>query len=271
MLNDVLIVIPARMGSSRFPGKPKAPIAGRSLLERVWRIGASVPGADCFVGSPDQELVAYVEAFGGQAVHTPESAGQTGSDCAAIAAEHLAAQGKEYGIVLNLQGDAPLVPPWVAQAVVETMRAEPEAPICTPIYHLKGEHLAHFLEKKKAGSLTGTTCVFDTRGYAMYFSKGIIPNLRTPGAEPPIYRHIGLYGYRREALKKYASLSPSLFEKTEGLEQLRALENGMPIRAVQVDLRGRTLASVDHPDDVARVEEIIAREGELLDAVKRPS
>lgn len=255
-----LIVIPARMASTRFPGKPKAPIAGRPMLERVWRLASAVEGADVVVGTPDEELVAFAESFGAKAVLTPESAGKTGSDCAAYVSAKL---GGAHDFVLNLQGDAPLVPPWVIQAIVDALRTEPEAAVATPVVHLKGEALSHFLETKKAGSLTGTTCVFDARGYAMYFSKGVIPNLRNPGDEPPIYRHIGLYGYRREALEKFASLPPGVFEKAEGLEQLRALENGIPMRAVLVDLRGRTLVSVDHPDDVVRAEEVIAREGEL--------
>lgn len=260
-MSRILIVIPARMGSTRFPGKPKVPIAGRSLLERVWRIGTSVEGADVVVGTPDKELTAFAASFGAKAVLTPESAGKTGSDCAAYVSKRT---GDAYDFVLNLQGDAPLVPPWVVEEVVDTLLREPDVAIATPIVHLKGEELSGFLETKKAGSLTGTTCVFDARGYAMYFSKGVIPNLRAPGAEPPVYRHIGLYGYRREALERFAALPQGVFERAEGLEQLRALEHGIPMRAVLVDLKGRTLASIDHPDDVARAERIIAREGELL-------
>ena len=256
-----LIVIPARMASTRFPGKPKAAIGGRPMLERVWRIAASIEGVDVVVGTPDEELVAFAESFGAKAVLTPESVGKTGSDCAAFVSKKL---GDAYDFVLNLQGDAPLVPPWAVEAVVATLRSEPDAAIATPIVHLRGEALSHFLETKKAGSLTGTTCVFDARGYAMYFSKGVIPNLRTPGDEPPIYRHIGLYGYRREALEKFAALPQGVFEKAEGLEQLRALEHGIPMRAVLVDLKGRTLVSIDHPDDVLSAEDVIAREGELL-------
>jgi 3-deoxy-manno-octulosonate cytidylyltransferase (CMP-KDO synthetase) len=257
----VLIVIPARMGSTRFPGKPKAMIAGRSMLERVWRIAASVEGAEAVVGTPDQELVDFAVGFGARAVLAPESAGKTGSDCAAYVAERL---GGVHDLVLNLQGDAPLVPPWVPQAVVEALERDPDAEVATPIVRLEGETLSRFLESKKAGSLTGTTCVFDARGYALYFSKGVIPNLRNPGDAPPVYRHIGLYGYRKDALARFASLPQGVFERVEGLEQLRALEHGMPMRAVPVDLRGRSLVSVDHPDDVAQAEEAIAREGELL-------
>jgi len=256
-----LIVIPARLASTRFPGKPKALIAGRSMLERVWRIAASIEGADAVVGTPDEDLAAFAESFGGRAVLTPESVGKTGSDCAAYVAARL---GDAHDFVLNLQGDAPLVPPHVVASVVAELERDQDADIATPIVHLKGEALAHFLETKKAGSLTGTTCVFDARGYAMYFSKGVVPNLREPGEEPPIYRHIGLYGYRRESLKKFASLPQGVFERAEGLEQLRALENGMRMRAVVVDLEGRTLVSVDRPEDVAHAEEVIVREGELL-------
>jgi 3-deoxy-manno-octulosonate cytidylyltransferase (CMP-KDO synthetase) len=101
---------------------------------------------------------------------------------------------------------------------------------------------------------------------ALYFSKGIIPFLRTTPAngEPPIFQHIGVYAYRADALKTYIDLPQGMFEEVEQLEQLRALENGMPIRVVQVSLQGRTMWSVDNPQDVARVEEIIRAEGELV-------
>jgi 3-deoxy-manno-octulosonate cytidylyltransferase (CMP-KDO synthetase) len=255
-----LIVIPARIGSTRFPGKPLAMIAGRSMIERVWRLAAAVKGADRVVIATDSdEIRAHAEKFGAEVVMTsPDCA--TGSDRANEAAAKL---GPEYDIVFNFQGDSPLTPPWIVEAVLETMKAEPEVVLCTPIVKLEGERLAKFLEQKKAGSTTGTSCVFDRRGYAMYFSKGVIPHVREKTIDPPVYKHIGLYGYRRATLEKFSSLPEGAFEKVEKLEQLRALENGIPVRVVQVDLKGRTMASVDAPEDVAHVEAIIAREGEL--------
>jgi 3-deoxy-manno-octulosonate cytidylyltransferase (CMP-KDO synthetase) len=119
---------------------------------------------------------------------------------------------------------------------------------------------------KGAGIVSGTTVTFAKNGNALYFSKGIIPFMRTAPAsgEPPIFQHIGVYAYRSEALKKYINLPQGMFEEVEQLEQLRAIENGMSIRVVQVSLQGRTMWSVDNPQDVARVEEIIRSEGELV-------
>jgi 3-deoxy-manno-octulosonate cytidylyltransferase (CMP-KDO synthetase) len=119
---------------------------------------------------------------------------------------------------------------------------------------------------KGAGIVSGTTVTFAKNGNALYFSKGIIPFMRTApsSGEPPIFQHIGVYAYRSEALKKYIDLPQGMFEEVEQLEQLRAIENGMSIRVVQVSLQGRTMWSVDNPQDVARVEEIIRAEGELV-------
>ncbi len=261
-MSKALIVIPARMGSTRFPGKPKTMIAGRSMIERVWRIAKAVPSAArVLIATDDADLKAFCEAFGAEVSMTSPYCA-TGTDRVAEAAAPLT----EYDVVLNLQGDAVLTPPFVIEALIAAMYADASVGMATPVVHLKGEALEAFLEKKKAGSATGTTVVFDLNGYAMYFSKTVIPNIREKRevAEPPIYRHIGLYAYRPKVLAAFASLPEGRFEKVEKLEHLRALENGIRIKCVDVDMRGRTMASVDSPEDVARVEALITREGELL-------
>jgi 3-deoxy-manno-octulosonate cytidylyltransferase (CMP-KDO synthetase) len=255
-----LIVIPARMASTRFPGKPKALIAGRSMIERVWRIAKAVPSADRVVIATDDEgLKSFCEAFGAEVAMTSPAC-LTGTDRVAEVACGL----PEYDIVFNLQGDAVLTPPHVIDALLSTMKSEPEAPMATPIVHLKGSALSRFIESKRAGSTTGTTVVFDLKGYAMYFSKTILPNHRDPTDDRTIFRHIGLYAYRPDVLAKFASLPEGRFERIEKLEYLRLLENGIRIRCVEVDMDGRTMASVDEPKDVPFVESLIAKEGELL-------
>ena len=117
--------------------------------------------------------------------------------------------------------------------------------------------------QKQATPASGTTVVFDRKRDALYFSKAVIPYMRKEG-HAGIYRHIGLYGYRKASLARYVELAPAPLEQTEGLEQLRALENGMAIRVAIVDYRGRTHWSIDAPQDVAVAERIIEREGELL-------
>jgi 3-deoxy-manno-octulosonate cytidylyltransferase (CMP-KDO synthetase) len=260
---ETIIVIPARYGSSRFPGKPLAPITGRSLLERVWRIGKAVEGVSrVVVATDDARIVEHVRSFGGEAVMTSASC-QNGSERAYEAAQNL---GSKADVIVNLQGDAVLMPPWVIGALVKAMTEDPSIQIATPAVRLNGDQYKSMSAMKGAGIVSGTTVTFAKNGNALYFSKGIIPFMRTAPAsgEPPIFQHIGVYAYRSEALKKYINLPQGMFEEVEQLEQLRAIENGMSIRVVQVSLQGRTMWSVDNPQDVARVEEIIRAEGELV-------
>lgn len=260
---DTIIVIPARYGSSRFPGKPLAPIMGRSLLERVWRIGKAVEGVSrVVVATDDARIVEHVRSFGGEAVMTSDTC-TNGSERAYEAVQNL---GSKTDVIVNLQGDAVLMPPWVIGALVKAMKEDPSVRIATPAVRLNGEQYKSMSAMKGAGIVSGTTVTFAKNGNALYFSKGIIPFVRTAPAngEPPIFQHIGVYAYRADALKTYIDLPQGMFEEVEQLEQLRALENGMPIRVVQVSLQGRTMWSVDNPQDVARVEEIIRAEGELV-------
>jgi 3-deoxy-manno-octulosonate cytidylyltransferase (CMP-KDO synthetase) len=260
---ETIIVIPARYGSSRYPGKPLAPVMGRSLLERVWRIGKAVPGVSrVLVATDDARIAEHVRSFGGESVMTSERCAN-GSERAYEAIQNL---GVQADVVVNLQGDAVLMPPWVVGALVQEMNRDTTVQIATPAVRLTADQYKSMSAMKGAGVVSGTTVTFGKSGDALYFSKGIIPFVRSAPAtgEPPIFQHIGVYAYRAEALKRYIGLPQGMFEEVEQLEQLRALENGMPIRVVQVSLQGRTMWSIDNPQDVARVEEIIRAEGELV-------
>lgn len=258
---SVLAVIPARYGSTRFPGKPLARIAGRMMVERVWRIAAAADGVDrVVVATDDARIMDAVAAAGGEAVMT-DPACRNGTERALDALRRLDSDAE---IVINVQGDAPLIPPWVIGGVAETLRADPALQMATPAIPLPPETEARMRADKAAGSASGTTVVFNRAMDAMYFSKNVIPFRRKPGEGAPAYQHIGLYGYRRETLERLVALEPTPFELTESLEQLRALENGIPIRVVLTDYRGRSAWSVDAPEDAVRVEDIIAREGELV-------
>ncbi|MDE1900073.1 MAG: 3-deoxy-manno-octulosonate cytidylyltransferase [Alphaproteobacteria bacterium] len=254
------IVIPARYASTRFPGKPLHNIAGRSMLERVWRIARAVRGCSrVVIATDDARIAAHAASFGAESVMTPAAcANGTERVQAAVRAAGIAED-----IVLNLQGDALLTPPWVLEAMLDAMRAAPDADIVTPAVRLDGAALDAFRAHKAVSPASGCTVVFDTQHNALYFSKSVIPFLRNPDAAA-IYRHIGLYGYRRRGLDRYVTLTPTPLETAEGLEQLRALEHGMKIRIAIVDYRGRTHGSVDAPEDVPIIESIIAREGELV-------
>ncbi len=245
------------MASTRFPNKPLAQIHGKTMIERVWSIGKRAKqAANVIIATDDEGLRAFAESFGATVLMTSSSC-LTGTDRVAEAIEHF----PEHTIFFSLQGDAVLTPPWVIDAVLEAMLEDPTIVMATPAVKLKGEALANFVKVKQSGSTSGTAVVFDKWKNALYFSKTLIPYRRE---DSPVYRHIGLYAYRMNTLQALSRLPEGPLEKAEKLEQLRALENGIPIRIVEVDYRGRTHGSVDLPEDVARIESIIAKEGELL-------
>lgn len=257
MSEKTLVVIPARMASTRFPNKPLASIAGKTMIERVWALGkaARLPD-DVIIATDDPHLQTFATHFGAHVVMTSASC-LTGTD----RVSETMRQFPEHTLFFSLQGDAVLTPPWVIDAILQTMLQDPKIQIATPAVRLTGEALQHFVATKKQGSSSGTSVVFDRWHNALYFSKALLPFHRGNGA---IYRHIGLYAYRRETLSALSQLPEGPLEKAEKLEQLRALENGVPIRVVEVDYQGRTHGSVDVPTDVAYIESIIAKEGELV-------
>ncbi|MEI8124853.1 MAG: 3-deoxy-manno-octulosonate cytidylyltransferase [Parachlamydiaceae bacterium] len=262
MSDSAVIVIPARMASTRFPNKPLVKIAGIPMIERVWRIAKSVSLAkDVVIATDDQDLKKFAESFGAHVVMTSSDC-QTGTDRVAEVS-HL--MGGEHSIFFSFQGDAVLTPPWVVEAVLHSMLTDPTIGMATPAVRLEEMALFDFVASKRGGSSSGTTVTFDRKGNALYFSKALIPYTREENNPKRIvFRHIGLYGYRKDVLQSLGNLPEGVFEREEKLEQLRALENGIPIRIIQVDYKGRTHGSIDRPDDVAFVESVIAKEGELL-------
>ena len=254
------IVIPARYASSRFPGKPLCAVSGKTMLERVWRIAKSVRQASrVVIATEDERILDHARSFDAEAVMTSPDC-KNGTERVYDTVKRAAISEE---IILNLQGDAPLTPPWVLEAMIDEMIIDPTPELVTPAVRLVGAALDEFAEHKKERPGSGTTVVFNMKKDALYFSKTIIPLIRYPG-HAHIYRHIGLYGYRKAALERYVTLKPTPLEQAEGLEQLRALEHGMVVRVAVVDYRGRTHWSIDAPGDVAMAEKIIAREGELV-------
>jgi 3-deoxy-manno-octulosonate cytidylyltransferase (CMP-KDO synthetase) len=230
------------------------------MLERVWRIAKSVPQAmRVLIATDDERILQAARAMDAEAVMTSPDC-TNGTERVHDAVQRAAIT---EDIILNLQGDALLTPPRVLEAMVDEMILDPLPDIVTPAVRLDGAALDEFLEQKKATPASGTTVVFGRNRNALYFSKAVLPYMRM-GGHAGVYRHIGLYGYRKAALARYVQLAPAPLEQTEGLEQLRALENGMTIRVAIVDYKGRTHWSIDAPEDVAIAERIIAREGELL-------
>lgn len=264
MSTQPIVVIPARYGSTRFPGKPLTKVRGRVMIERVWRIACAAVGADnVFVATDDQRIVDGVASFGGQAVMTPAEC-ENGTERVLAAVKSL---GRSPEVIVNLQGDALLTPPWFIEALVEEMRRDTTCLYATPAVSVSKDQYNEIVKSKASNPFSGTFVTFDFNWNALYFSKQIIPALRyPPTADLPVYQHIGMYAYRLSSLERYLTLKPGVLERVEGLEQLRVLENSLSMRVVCVDFRGRSAWAIDAPEDVRIVESIIDREGELLGA-----
>lgn len=258
------IIIPARYASTRLPGKPLKKIAGKAMLQRVIDIAKAVKGVDDVIAAVDDaRIFEAAQDFGATAIMTDPHLPNGTTRCLAA----LKQMDAPADLVMNLQGDAPLTPPHVIEALIGAMKENENWPIATPAVELTVRQRLDFIESKKTTPFTGTSVVFDPDYKALYFSKSVIPSIRDLGAEDApsnTYRHIGLYAYRREALERYVSLPESRLETLEKLEQLRALEHGMPIHIVPVDYQGRDHIGVDSREDIERAEAIIAKFGELL-------
>lgn len=257
----VAVVIPARFGSSRFPGKPLALVRGVSMIHRVCRIGRAAHGVDrVIVATDDERIASHVREAGFEAVMTPATC-RNGTERVHAAIRSLP---QAPDIVINLQGDAVLTPPWIIEAVAGAMRADPDLAMATPARRMDPATYARLREAKGRGEVGGTSVVMRPDGFALYFSKALIPAVRHLSEPLPVWQHIGLYAYRTASLARLVALPPSPLEETEGLEQLRALENSIPVKVVEVDYRGRSHASIDSPADLAVAEQLIAAEGELV-------
>jgi 3-deoxy-manno-octulosonate cytidylyltransferase (CMP-KDO synthetase) len=240
-LDDVTVVgaIPARWASTRLPGKALLPIGGRPMIEHVWRRAAAAEGLDRLVVLTDDERIAEaVAGFGGIVEMTPADC-TSGTDRIAWAARHW----PERAIV-NIQGDEPLIEPAAVTRLAAHLRAHPEDPIVT-LAAPAGPDLRDDPHVVKV--------VVNRTGCALYFSRAAIPYARGPAA-PPLLRHLGIYGYQRSTLLELAELGPAPLEVAESLEQLRALENGVPIRVLIVP---RAWPGVDTMSDLAEVERLL--------------
>ncbi len=257
------IIIPARYGSTRFPGKPLALISGVPLLQRVWALGASAAGKDNVVVTTDDHRIAdFCAKIGAACIMTaPEIS--NGTERVHAALQQMPA---DVDKVINLQGDAVLTPPWVIRAIRNAMETDSSVGIFTPAVRLTKQTYKALRAAKAVGEVGGTTVTFDNHYNALYFSKSVIPFVREGAENPLVYRHIGMYGYRRQTLAQIVGLPQGRLEQAEKLEQLRALENGLKIRVVVVDYQGRSHIGIDSAEDAMRAEKIIDNEGELLPA-----
>ena len=262
---DGAIIIPARFESSRFPGKPLAKLKGATGIEKTLIVRCiesarlAATSSPIIVATDDRRIADEARSCGADAVMT-SNACRNGSE---RIAEAIATLGIDRQLIVNFQGDAPLTPPWFVEALAETILDDGSVSVATPVMPFAADEVDRVARDLSAGRRGPTTAVFGVDGNALYFSKELLPSFRqNAGGEPPrVFHHIGLYAYRRDALADYAATDPTPLELAEGLEQLRFLERGTPIRVVEVDPRDRLQWEVNFPEDIPIVEAELSRLG----------
>ncbi len=239
-----LCVIPARYASTRLPGKPLADICGKPMICRVWeRARRAEKPERVIVATDDQRIYDAVRKDGGEAMLT-RADHPTGTDrLAEVAQAHAAVD-----LIVNVQGDEPLIEPSVIDELIALFEADENLQMATVMTRMEDEE-----EQKNPNNVK---VVVDKLGYALYFSRSLLPYPRAAAA--PVYKHIGIYAYRRDFLLHYARLAPTPLEKAESLEQLRALENGYGIRVLETASR---FIGVDTPEDLALVNRLYRERG----------
>ena len=241
----VVIVIPARFGSTRFPGKPLVLLAGKPMIQHVYeRAKMAGQSGRVIVATDDERIVKAVETFGGAARMT-RTDHRTGTERVAEVAAHEAGD-----VFVNVQGDEPLLDPVAVDTAVTALLEEPAAAIATVATPIKTP--ADIMDP----NVVKTVLDFDSNG--IYFSRAPIPWVRDTGSKIQVrhLKHLGLYVFQRDALLEYPTLPQGELERIEQLEQLRWLENGWKIRVAEVE---HDAVSVDVPEDVARVEKLLQK------------
>jgi 3-deoxy-manno-octulosonate cytidylyltransferase (CMP-KDO synthetase) len=248
-MNKFIAIIPARYASSRFPGKPLALLGGKTVAQRVYEQAVSVLG-DAWVATDDDRILNVVKAFGGNAVMT-RADHQSGTDRIEEAAERI---GTDADVIINIQGDEP----FIQKSQIETLQSlfdDPKVEI--------GTLGKPFETIEAAENPNSPKIVCDINGFALYFSRSLIPYIRGKErtswlTEYAFLKHIGLYAYRREVLAHITRLPQSPLEKAESLEQLRWLQNGYRIKVGITDME---TVGIDTPDDLVRAEAYLAENG----------
>jgi 3-deoxy-manno-octulosonate cytidylyltransferase (CMP-KDO synthetase) len=236
---ETLAVIPARYASVRLPGKPLVKLLGKELVLWVWESVRRSAADRVLVATDHDGIARWVEGAGGEAMMTPPEL-PTGNDRVAFVAERVPSR-----FVLNVQGDDPMVTPAMIDPMLDALRRVPDTRLAV---------LARRIERpEEAGRDSIVKMVFDRDGRALYFSRACIPFQRTPAV---LYKHVGPYAWRRDALFEFASQPQTPLEKAESLEMLRVLENGGVIRCVETD---EDTVEIDTPEDVALFERLMSR------------
>jgi len=241
-------IIPARYGSTRFPAKVLAELEGKPIIQWVYEKAKASRADEVIVATDDERVMQAVAAFGGRAVMTSVNH-PSGSDRICEAANLAGAADND--VIINIQGDEPLIPSSVIDELIERMHTHPEQEMATVAVPRPRSAIEHDPNRVKA--------VFGVNGDALYFSRSMIPFLREGGAETECYLHWGIYAYRCDVLRRFVTLPESRLEKCEKLEQLRALDNGIGIYVLTSNLES---IGIDTPEDLElarkKVREMLA-------------
>lgn len=241
-MTKTAIIIPARYGSSRLEGKPLLKVAGKPIIQWVYEKAQQAKLADMIiVATDDKRIYDAVKAFGGEVEMT-----SVNHKCGSDRIREVVERHNEISFIVNLQGDEPLIEPSAIDEVIKNVKDDDLADISTLIRVLHNE--------KEINNPNLVKCVKDKNGFALYFSRSKIPFERN-SIDGNFYGHLGIYGYKRDALIKMTSMAQTPLEKTESLEQLRALENGMKIKTSVVDF---VPVGIDTAEDLEKFKQIIA-------------
>ena len=242
-MTKTAIIIPARYGSSRLEGKPLIKVEGKPIIQWVYEKAQLAKLADMIiVATDDERIFKAVESFGGNVEMT-----STEHKCGSDRIKEVVIRHPEIAYIVNLQGDEPLIKPSAIDEVIKNVKEDENADISTLLRLIKDE--------KELNNPNLVKCVRDKKGFALYFSRSKIPYERNP-ITGNFYGHLGIYGYKREALIKMTSLEQTPLEKTESLEQLRALECGMKIKTSIVDF---IPVGIDTPEDLEHFRTLVSK------------
>lgn len=244
----VVVIIPSRYGSTRFDGKPLAAICGKPMIQWVYqRAGQASCIESVHVATDDSRIRDAVQDFGGKVIMTSTQC-RSGTDRVAEAAQRLNLSGND--VVVNVQGDQPLVDPRSVNALVGPLQKDPSVTMSTLAFVIA--------DPREISDPKDVKVAFDNNGDALYFSRATIPHGRDERHGYPVYKHLGVYGYRCDFLECFRNLAPGRLEEIEKLEQLRALEQGYRIRVV---VTPHDSPEVDLPVDIRRIEGKMAAMG----------
>jgi 3-deoxy-manno-octulosonate cytidylyltransferase (CMP-KDO synthetase) len=253
-MSKALGIIPARWASTRFPGKPLHPIAGKPLLQHVWEASRRAKRLDHLIVATDHFRIAEAAFAWGAEVAMTSANHSSGTDRIA----EVAAKAKQFAHIVNIQGDEPMVDPDLIDTLVRELQRDRKLEMITAAHP--------FADPREAESPHQVKVIVNIKSEALYFSRGAIPFARDKPAPPQYFRHQGIYGYTRDLLLRFVRWKMSPLERAESLEQLRALENGVRIKVVMTDSGS---PGVDTPEDARMMERLMISEGKRSSGRKR--